>query len=235
MDQQFEKILRKASSSMKKFSLVENGDRILVGLSGGKDSMALLDILAERRKIFVPHFELFACHIGIRNVPYKSDIDYLRKFCEDRNIHFIYRETEFERDRKEGRSHCFLCSWSRRKVMFRLAEELECNKLALGHHKDDIAETLLMNQVFTGRFESMPPKMTMDKFNLSVIRPLCEIRESELAELATTQGYHRQIKNCPFEEVGNRAKVKDLIRNLEQMNPDVVSSLFSAYISIIEK
>lgn len=225
---EFEKILRKASGSMKKWGLLENGDNVLVGLSGGKDSLALVEVMAARQKIFVPKIRVKACHVGVRNVPYKSDIDYLRHFCEERGVEFIYRETEFEDDRHEGRSHCFLCSWSRRKMLFRTAEELGCNKLVLGHHKDDIVETLLMNEIFTGRIETMMPKMEMRKFNLMVIRPLCEVRETEIYELAQAHEYRRQIKNCPYEDDSNRSRVKKLINELEGWNPDVVSSLFGA-------
>lgn len=226
----FEKILKTASSSMKRWQMTEDNDRILIGLSGGKDSLALVEVMAERQKIFVPRIEVLACHVSISNVPYQSDIDYLREFCESRNIHFIHETTAFEEDTKLNRSKCWLCSWSRRKALFKVAEREHCNKLALGHHKDDIVETLLMNEIFTGRFESIEPMMQMEKFPLLVIRPLCEVREHLLTELAIEHKYEKQVRNCPYEQEGNRPKIRALLNQMTALNPEVYESLFSALI-----
>lgn len=224
----FDKIQRTANGSMKRWQMTEEGDRILTGISGGKDSLALVEILAERQKIFVPHIEVIACHISISNVPYQSDIAYLKDFCESRRVRFIHETTSFEEDTKQNRSKCWLCSWSRRKMLFKIAEREQCNKLALGHHMDDIVETLLMNGIFTGRFESIAPVMQMDKFPLTVIRPLCEVREHLLSELAIEHGYIKQVKNCPYEQEGNRPKVRALLKQMTELNPEAYESLFSA-------
>jgi len=226
----FDKIQRTANSSMKRWQMTEENDHILVGLSGGKDSLALVEILAERQKIFVPHIKVTACHISISNVPYQSDIDYLREFCESLGMRFIHEVTSFEEDTKQNRSKCWLCSWSRRKMLFKVAEREQCNKLALGHHMDDIVETLLMNEIFTGRFESIEPVMQMEKFPLTVIRPLCEVREHFLSALAEEHGYKKQIKNCPYEQEGNRPKIRALLRQMTELNPEAYESLFSALI-----
>ena len=226
----FDKIQHTANSSMKRWQMTEEGDRILIGLSGGKDSLALVEILAERQKIFVPRIEAIACHVSVSNVPYQSDIEYLREFCQSRGVRFIHEATAFEDDTKQNRSKCWLCSWSRRKALFKVAEREKCNKLALGHHKDDIVETLLMNEIFTGRFESIPPVLQMEKFPLTVIRPLCEVREYLLATLASEHGYAKQIKNCPYEQEGNRPKIRALLNQMTDLNPEVYESLFSALI-----
>lgn len=222
-------IFREASSSMKRWAMFENGDRVLVGLSGGKDSLALVEVLAERQKIWVPRIEVTACHVAVegQGVMYESDEEYLRCFCEERGVRFIARRVTLEDDRKEGRSKCWLCSWSRRKELFRVAEEEGFGKLALGHHIDDIAETLLMNAIYTGRLESMPPVLKMDNFALTVIRPFCEIRESSLKELASERGYREQVRKCPFEDKSKRQRMKELVAELREMNPDVTESLFS--------
>lgn len=224
----FDKIQHTSNASMKRWQMTTDNDRILIGLSGGKDSLALVEILAERQKIFVPRIEIIACHVSTSNVPYQSDIPYLRDFCESRNVRFIQEVTSFEEDTKQNRSKCWLCSWSRRKALFRVAEREQCNKLALGHHMDDIVETLLMNEIFTGRFESIAPVMQMEKFPLTVIRPLCELREHQIAQLAIAHNYQRQIKNCPYEQEGNRPKVKALLNQMTQLNPEAYESLFSA-------
>lgn len=226
----FDKIQHTANSSMKRWQMTEEGDKILIGLSGGKDSLALVEVLAERQKIFVPRIETIACHVSVSNVPYQSDIEYMREFCQSRGVRFIHETTAFEDDTKQNRSKCWLCSWSRRKTLFKVAEREKCNKLALGHHKDDIVETLLMNEIFTGRFESIPPILQMEKFPLTVIRPLCEVREYLLATLATEHEYAKQIKNCPYEQEGNRPKIRALLSQMTDLNPEVYESLFSALI-----
>jgi len=224
----FDKIQHTANASMKRWQMTEDNDRILIGLSGGKDSLALVEILADRQKIFVPRIEVIACHVSISNVPYQSNIEYLKEFCESRGVRFIHETTSFDEDTKQNRSKCWLCSWSRRKTLFKVAEREQCNKLALGHHMDDIVETLLMNEIFTGRFESIAPVMQMEKFPLTVIRPLCEVREHLLAMLAQEHAYRKQVKNCPYEQEGNRPKIRAILNQMTALNPEAYESIFSA-------
>ncbi len=217
---------------MKRYGMLADGDRVLIGLSGGKDSLALVEVLAARQRIFKPRIEVIACHVGVENVPYESDIDYLRDFCESRGVPFRYEVTRFEKDRKEGRSECFLCSWSRRKALFRVAEELNCNKIALGHHKDDLLETYLMNIIYQGTTATMPPVLKLEKMPITFIRPLATIRERELQQLAEKHEYRKQNKNCPYEQVSNRSKIKALLAQLEELNPEVYGSLWGAMTNI---
>lgn len=222
-------IFRKASASMKRWKMLESGDRVLVGLSGGKDSMALVEVLSERQKIWMPRIEVAACHVAVEgyDIMYQSDEEYLRTFCEERGVRFFARKVSLEEDRKERRNKCWLCSWTRREELFRVAERECFNKLALGHHIDDIVETLLMNAIYTGRLESMPPVLKMDNFRLTVIRPFCEIKETLLVELANERKYQEQKRKCPFEDMSKRQRMKQLLAELQTMNPDVRESLFS--------
>ena len=176
----------------------------MIGLSGGKDSLALVEVLAARQRIFKPKIEVMACHVSVENVPYQSDIEYLREFCESRGVRFVHKTTRFDEDTKDGRGPCFLCAWNRRKTLFKATEEFGCTKLALGHHKDDILETLLMNQIFQGAYATMPPVLKMAKFEMTIIRPLALVREAEIEEIASEHEYRKQIKNCPHEKVSNR-------------------------------
>lgn len=223
-----EKIYRQASATMKQFDMLRDGDRVLIGLSGGKDSLVLTEVLARRQKIYKPRIEVTACHVSVENVPYQSDTAYLAEFCRAQGVRFVHRTTSFEPDRKEGRSPCWLCSWSRRKTLFRTAEELGCNRLALGHHMDDIAETALMNITFTGRFESMPPVIEMERYPLTIIRPLCRIRERQTALMAEERGYHKQVRLCPHEHETNREEAHRLLERMERLNPEAANSIFSA-------
>ena len=140
-----------------RYGLIDDGDRIMVALSGGKDSLALLSLLAEKSRIFKPRFSVVAVHVVMSNVGYSSDLDYLRSFSESHGVPFFHVETSYEYSEQSDKPHCFLCSWNRRKALFEKAKEMGCNKIALGHHMDDILETLLMNMLFSGSPSPMTP------------------------------------------------------------------------------
>ncbi len=224
----FEKIARKVNAALKNYALIADGDKILIGLSGGKDSLALVEFLSERAKIYKPRFSVVAAHISVENVPYQSDLSYLDDFCRQHGVPFVHRTTKFDASTDPRKSHCFLCSWNRRKALFAVAEELGCNKIALGHHRDDMLETLLMNQIFQGAFASMPPKLRMDKFDMTIIRPLADVREADLQALAVQRGYRKQIKNCPYERDSHRSDVRRLLEAMERLNPNAASSLWNS-------
>lgn len=214
--------------AIKDYHLIEDGDKVLVGLSGGKDSMALLELLAEQSKIFKPRFTVEAVYVRMRNIPYQSDEDYLSAFAASKDVTLHIVETSFDIQEDKKKTPCFLCSWYRRKKIFETAKALGCNKLALGHHKDDIMQTAMMNLTFNGRLETMPPLLKMDKFDMTIIRPLCLVREKELRKMAEEQEYHQQIKNCPYEHDTHREDIKIIVRELEQINPEFEYSLLHA-------
>ncbi|MCD7816893.1 MAG: tRNA 2-thiocytidine biosynthesis TtcA family protein [Bacteroides sp.] len=211
-----------------RYGLIEEGDKILVGLSGGKDSMALLELLARRSRIYKPKFSVVAVHVVMTNIAYESDMDYLRTYAEGLGVPFVRYETSFDPSTDNRKSPCFLCSWNRRKALFTVAKEQGCNKIALGHHMDDILETLLMNMTFQGAFSTMPPRLVMRKFDMTIIRPMCLVHESELMEMAVFRGYRKQIKNCPYEKDSHRSDMKDVLKKLEAMNPEARYSLWSS-------
>jgi tRNA(Ile)-lysidine synthase TilS/MesJ len=226
------KILQTIQNKVKKaindYRLIENGDHILIGLSGGKDSLALVELLGERMKIFVPRFKVTAVHISVENIPYQSDLAYLSSHCEQFGIPFIHHTTGFDDTNDTRKSTCFLCSWHRRKALFAVAEKLGCNKIALGHHLDDITETLLLNLIYQGAFATMPPKLEMNKFEMTIIRPLSLVSEKEMKQMEEIRQYQKQIKNCPHEKDSSRRDAKNLITELEKWNPDVRNSLLAA-------
>lgn len=210
------------------YGLIEEGDKILVGLSGGKDSLALLELLARRSRIYKPRFSVVAVHVVMTNIAYESDMDYLRTYAEGLGVPFVRYETSFDPSTDNRKSPCFLCSWNRRKALFTVAKEQGCNKIALGHHMDDILETLLMNMTFQGAFSTMPPRLVMRKFDMTIIRPMCLVHELDLVEMAALRGYRRQIKNCPYEKDSHRSEMKDVLKRLEAMNPEARFSLWSS-------
>lgn len=231
-----DKIMRRVeqrfSRGMVKYRLIEDGDKVLIGLSGGKDSLALLELLARRSRILKPRFTVVTAHVSMANIPYQSDLDYLRRFAEELGVPFVHYETSFDPSTDTRKSPCFLCSWNRRKALFTVAKEQGCNKIALGHHMDDILETLLMNITFQGAFSSMPPRLVMRKFEMTIIRPLCLVHEADLVEMARIRGYHKQIKNCPYESQSNRSDMKEVLRGLEKLNPEARYSLWGSMTNI---
>ncbi len=231
-----DKIMRRVEQrfnrGMVKYRLIEDGDKVLIGVSGGKDSLALLELLARRSRILKPRFTVVAVHVSMANIPYQSDLDYLRSFAEELGVPFVHYETSFDPSTDTRKSPCFLCSWNRRKALFTMAKEQGCNKIALGHHMDDILETLLMNITFQGAFSSMPPRLVMRKFEMTLIRPLCLVHEADLVEMARIRGYHKQIKNCPYESQSNRSDMKKVLKDLEKLNPEARYSLWGSMTNI---
>lgn len=222
------RIFRLFRKGLTNYNLIENGDRILVGLSGGKDSLALVDFLGKQAKIHNPNFTVEALHVRMQNIDYQSDIRLLQDFAEKAGVTLHVRETGFEPDQQKHRSPCFLCSWNRRKILFETAQELNFNKIALGHHMDDILHTLLMNQFFEGQFSTMPVKLKMRKFPLTIIRPLCKVQEKDLLSWAKYKQYPTMIKRCPYENISKRTEIRTLFEQLEQMNPEIRYSLWNA-------
>ena len=228
------------------YGLIADGDHILIGLSGGKDSLALVEFLGRRAQVHVPKFRVTAVHVRVKQRDYRSDLSYLEDFCARVRVPFVVRDTEIARkassleDAASGYSlevkgketkekhPCFLCSWYRRKALFDVAKELGCNKIALGHHKDDLVETLLMNLIFQGSIATIPPMLQMDKMPIQMIRPLCMIEEKDIQRYAQLSQYEKQEKLCPLDKVSSRAEVKQLLQQLEKMNPSVRDSIYSA-------
>ena len=226
--------------AMATYHLIEDDDHILVGLSGGKDSLLLTELLAKRAKIDHPRFEVEALHVRMENIHYETDTSYLQQFCEDLGIRLHLRTTSFNLDQLENldnldrqrlrrqKQPCFLCSWQRRKELFNLAQQLGCNKIALGHHQDDLIHTALMNITFQGRFDTMPASLKMRKMPLTIIRPLCMIEEADIKVYAEMQGYQKQAKLCPYETDSHRTDIKRLFDQMEQINPEARFSIWRA-------
>ena len=219
---------RKVKKAIKDYGLIDEGDRILIGLSGGKDSLALVELLGRRSRIFAPKFSLAAAHIRMANIEYKSDSSTLRVHCERFGMEYIERETSFDPSSDHRKTPCFLCSWYRRKALFEIAKEGNFNKIALGHHQDDLFETLLMNMTFQGSFATMPPRLSMEKFDMTIIRPLCLIAENELSELARMENYPRQEKNCPYEKDSHRTEIRKILQQLQSLSPQLRGHLWNS-------
>ena len=224
-----EQLTRRFHKACADYSLIEDGDHILIGLSGGKDSLLLTELLGRRAKIYKPRFQVTALHVRVKERDYQTDLSYLESFCQEAGVPLLVRDTEIGETPK---SPCFLCSWYRRKTLFNVAQELGCNKIAFGHHRDDVIETLLMNLIYQGTFATMPPILQLDKMPIRIIRPLCLIDEADIKAYAQQQGYQKQNKLCPFEHVSSREKVKGLLAQIKALNPEAVDSMYGALTNI---
>ena len=219
------KIVRLFHKACADYGLIEDGDHILVGLSGGKDSLALVELLGARSKIYKPRFSVTALHVRVKERDYHSDLSYLESFCAEAGVPFIVRDVEIGEPRdltistsRQLDNPCFLCSWYRRKTLFNVAQEIGCNKIALGHHRDDLIETMLMNLIYQGTFATMPPMLQLDKMPLRIIRPLCLIDEALLIAHAEEKAYEKQTVLCPYEHVSSREKAKELLAHIKQIS-----------------
>lgn len=242
LEKQRERLTKRFHKACADYQLIEDDDHILIGLSGGKDSLLLTELLGRRAQIYVPRFKVTALHVRVRERDYHTDLGYLQSFCDEAKVPLIVRDISIPSTPpvKEGKTvrdidnPCFLCSWYRRKELFNVAQEMGCNKIAFGHHRDDIVQTLLMNLIFQGAFATMPPILRMDKMPLKIIRPLCLIEEADIIKYAQMRAYQKQTKLCPFEHVSSREKVKGLLEKIKTLNPEAIDSIFGALTNIKE-
>ena len=240
LEHQRERLTRRFHKACADYNLIADGDHILIGLSGGKDSLLLTELLGRRAKIYKPRFTVTALHVRVKERDYQTDLSYLESFCQQAGVPLIVRDTEIGESPKSPitnhqspiANECFLCSWYRRKTLFNVAQELGCNKIAFGHHRDDVVQTLLMNLIYQGAFATMPPILQLDKMPLQIIRPLCLIDEADIVTYAAMRDYQKQAKLCPFEHVSSREKVKDLLAQIKALNPEALDSIYGALTNI---
>src|SRR4051794_17642406 len=213
------------------FKLIEEGDRVMVCMSGGKDSYTLLHLLERARKKAPIKFSLLAVHLDQGHPGY--DGAPLRGWLEAEGYDYRILSEDTYTIVKEhvpaGKTYCALCSRLRRGVLYNAAQALGCNKIALGHHRDDAIETLLLNLMFTGSIKSMPPKLVSDDKRNVVIRPLLYASECKIAELAQVMKFPiLPCDLCGSQENLMRKQVKNLLSTLESMAPQVKDSILAA-------
>lgn len=228
----FKRIKKNVGRAIADFNLIEEGDRIIVGISGGKDSYTLLHVLEALRKKAPVRFELIAANIDPGFPGYKTDV--IEKYLQQQSFTYHMEMTQsyeiIEDNLRAGTSYCAFCARLRRGHLYTLAEKLGCNKIALGHHLDDFIETLLLNQFFSGKLAAMSAKLEADNGLHTVIRPLVYIEEQDISRLSRLMQF--PIVSCCCPVVGttdqNRQKMKQLVRTLAGDIPEIRSSMLNA-------
>ena len=229
------KLLHYTGKAIADFNMIQRGDRVMVCLSGGKDSFTLLTLLHLLRRRTNNKFEVFAFTLDQAQPGW--DDSKLREWLEDRHIQYeiLTRDTySIVKDKiPEGNTYCSLCSRLRRGIIYRYAEENGFTKIALGHHRDDLIRTVLMSMLYNGDVRSMPPKLLSDNKKHIVIRPLCYAQEKDIISYAQEQAYPIiPCTLCGSQENLARKRVARLIDQLAEENPKVPSNLLHALQSI---
>ena len=212
------------------YNMIEEGDRLLIGVSGGADSFALLDLL-DSPMIFVPRFSFLAVNIDMGFDPDYIAYNQLEKYLQENNYPHVLEKTRIgllAHSEYNKKNPCFLCSRLRRKRIFEIAGQEGCNKIAFAHHQDDIIETLLINMFYGREISTMMPMQSIFGGKLHIIRPLAYLRE-ELIKKYSRERQFPAVKNaCPSSENSRRIYVKKLLNDLERENKDIRHNIFTA-------
>jgi tRNA 2-thiocytidine biosynthesis protein TtcA len=225
------RLLRLTGQAIADFAMIEDGDRVMVCLSGGKDSYGLLDLLLTLRERAPISFDIVAVNLDQKQPGFPEHVlpDYLRRLGVPFHIENQDTYSTVTRVIPEGRTMCSLCSRLRRGILYRVAGELGATKLALGHHRDDILETFFLNMFFGGQLKAMPPKLVSDNGRHIVIRPLAYVQEEDLEAYARWREFPIIPCNlCGSQENLKRREIKQLMRDWEKRFPGRVENVFAS-------
>jgi tRNA 2-thiocytidine biosynthesis protein TtcA len=225
------RLRRNVGRAIEDFNMIEHGDRVMVCLSGGKDSYTMLDVLLSLRRSAPVDFEIVAVNLDQKQPGFPEHVlpEYLRRL--DVPFHIIDEDTYsvVKRVVPEGKTMCSLCSRLRRGVLYRFARENQMTKIALGHHRNDIVETLFLNMFFGGKLKAMPPKLRSDDGAHIVIRPLAYCKEDDIADYAEQRAFPIIPCNlCGSQENLQRRQIKSMLAEWESRFPGRLETIFSA-------
>ena len=225
------RLCREVGRAITDFNMIEEGDKIMVCMSGGKDSYTMLDVLRKLQKRAPVKFELVAVNLDQKQPGFPDHVlpEYFKSIGVDYHIETQDTYSVVKRVVPEGKTTCGLCSRLRRAILYKVADELGCTKVALGHHRDDIVQTLMLNMFYGGRMKGMPPKLVSDDGKHVVIRPLCYVPEKDTTRWAQYQNFPIIPCNlCGSQDGLQRVAVGELLREWDKKFPGRVESMFRA-------
>lgn len=217
-------LMSRMRAAMEKYNMIEDGDRIAVGVSGGKDSLALLYALSEMRRFYPKKYEIVAITADMTFFGEKTDFSEITALCEKLEVSHIIKETELYHiifETRKEKNPCSLCARMRRGILHDVTKEQGCNKLALGHHMDDAAETFMMNLLSGGRIESFRPVTYLSRKNITMIRPMIFATEKEVLSASRKMSLPTVESPCPEDKTSNRNEMKELLKELEKTYPSL--------------
>lgn len=226
-----QKILGCIRKANEYYGLIDEGDRIAVAVSGGKDSLVMLQGLAEYRRFAGVNYSLVAITVDPCFNGEKGDYSAVQRLCDKFNVPYVYEETYIAKvvfDIKKENNPCSLCAKMRRGALHEKAKELGCNKLALGHNNDDVVETFIMNLFLGGRLKCFAPRDYLQRRDLTVIRPLCLASEAQVRMAAKHENLEIVQSKCPMDKHTKRQEIKDWLRSMEKQDKGFTIRLFGA-------
>lgn len=227
--QQLYSVVRKAIDD---YNMIEENDKIAIGISGGKDSLAMLYALSGLRRFYPKKFDVHAITIdlGFDNL----NLDKIKELCKELDVEYTIVKTDIAQivfdDRKES-NPCSLCAKMRKGALNQAIKEIGCNKIAYAHHKDDVVETMLMSLIFEGRFHTFSPVTYLDRMDLKVIRPLMYMNEADVIGFVNKYDVPVVKSPCPADGHTKREYIKNLLRQLNLENPGVKERMFTAIVN----
>ena len=214
------------------YNMIQDGDRIAIGISGGKDSLTFLYALHGLQRYYPKKFDLEAITVDLGHPDF--DVSVIHSLCETMRVPYTVVKTEIARivfDERNEKNPCSLCAKMRKGALNDTIKKLGCNKIAYAHHKDDIVETMMMSLIYEGHFYSFPPITHLDRTDLTVIRPLMYVSEADVKGFCNKYQLPVVKSPCPANGYTKRQYVKDLLRKLNQENPGVKERMFSAIVN----
>ncbi|KRB94269.1 tRNA 2-thiocytidine(32) synthetase TtcA [Noviherbaspirillum sp. Root189] len=230
------RLCRQVGQAIGDFNMIEEGDKVMVCLSGGKDSYGLLDILLTLRERAPIHFDIVAVNLDQKQPNFPAHVlpEYLTKIGVPFHIENQDTYSIVKRVIPEGKTTCSLCSRLRRGILYRVADELGATKIALGHHRDDILETFFLNMFFGAKLKGMPPKLQSDDGKHIVIRPLAYVKEADMERYAQVKQFPIiPCDLCGSQENLQRKQIKAMLRDWEKKHPGRVENIFSSLSTVV--
>lgn len=224
-----QQLLSRLRKGVTQYKMIKDGDKIAVGVSGGKDSLTLLKLLAEYQRFSPEKFELVAITVDLAFGGKAGDFSKIKELCDNYGIEYVVEKTDIGQivfDLRKEKSPCALCSKMRKGALYNVAEEKGCNKVALGHHADDLIETMFLSLFYEGRLSTFAPKSYLDRTALTLIRPMILIKEVDVLPFAKDLPVMKSC--CPANDNTKREFVKRVIDDISKDVPNVREMAFTA-------